>query len=196
MQRIKNYVVLALLLSPLALAEPPPKTVVIGGQTQPIDIQVMPDVAVPVTLSPGTVVTTQPVAVVPAKPTGFFISGSNHVSNFPEPLTVTRDSLLKFVNMTVTSASDTLEDGWMQCSAWVDLYPDGLQGQSVRLGYIQLQDRTDAAGQADGVVEYDTGYQFLTGDLFVPANSVLNLSVVGSSGRCSVAAYGILFEQD
>jgi hypothetical protein len=173
-----------------------PKTVIIGGQTQPIDIQVMQDVTVPVTLAPGTVVTTQPVPVAPAKPNGFFIAGSNLASNAPAPHTVIRDSLLKFVNLTITSASDSIDDGFMQCHAWVDVYLGGLQGQSIRLGFIQVQDQTGESGQGTGVVEYATGYQFLTGDLLVQADSVLALTVVGASGNCSVAAYGILFEQE
>lgn len=187
---------LAVLLSPLVMAEPPPKTVIIGGQTEPIDIQVMPDVTVPVTLAPGTVVMTQPVAVVPAKPNGFYIAGSNLSSSSPEPLTVARDSLLNFINMTITSASDSLDDGFMQCRAFVDAYLGGLQEQPVRLAMFQVQDRTVESGQGSAVVDYDSGYQFLTGDLLVPADSVLVLSVVAASGGCSVAAYGILFEQE
>jgi hypothetical protein len=191
-----SFALLALLLPPLGMAEPPPKTVILGGQTQPIDIQVMPDVVMPVMLTPGTVVTTQPVAVAPAKPRRLYISGSSTAGNPPEPLTVTRDSILKFVNMTITSASDSNDDGFMQCAAWVDAHLGGYQEQPIRLGYIQLLDETGESGQGNGVVEHASGYQFLTGDLLVQANSVLTLSVVGASGSCSVAAYGILFEQE
>lgn len=163
---------------------------------QPVDIQIMPDVAVPVTLAPGTVVTTQPVAVVPAKPAGFYISGGNSTGNIPDPFTVARDSVLKFVNMTITSASDSNDDGFMQCRAWVDVYLGGSQEQAIRLAYIQMQDRTGESRQGNDFVEYASGDQFLTGDLPVQANSVLVLSVIGASGSCSVAAYGILFEQE
>jgi hypothetical protein len=60
-RRIRRPNIITLSVLPIAIlvtdatAEPMPKEVVIAGQTQPIDVQGMQDVAVPVTLSSGTV---------------------------------------------------------------------------------------------------------------------------------------------
>lgn len=191
MKRSIGFLLLVVLFSIEAFAEKP-KEVIVSGQTAPLDVQIMPDA--PVTLDPGTVLFTEAVPVAPARMRPFIMdqfSQNQHV--------VSRDSTLKFVNVTILNASTPTERKYISCGITVDLmFPppndqEVLPLANVRVLPVVIETTVDRGIGAG----FPTIYQFLTGDMLVPAGSTLMVrNASGNSDVCELSVYGILFEKE
>ncbi len=190
MKRAFTFLIL-FILSAGGFAEQP-KEVIISGQSAPVDVQLMPDT--PITLDPGTTIFAAPAGTTAARVRPFSIR-----SSFGGTHLVNRDSILKFVNVTVEFASILGPQDWLSCSVFVELqFPPPNDNDIITLAFIQVLPKVVQRFDEVGIgADFPTSYQFMTGDILVPTGSILTArSGTDTNATCGATAYGILFEQD
>jgi hypothetical protein len=183
--RMLSRLVICAIVIPVAASADKVKEVVISGQTAPIDVQVMTDVPVNVVTLPTP----------PARARGFELEIGNH--DLSDEYTVGRDSILKFVNVNIdfhriVSRTSSLQSCTLEVAV---RFPPPDDKARLKLAKIVSND-ADGGELGDFVPTPNSpGSQFLTGDILLPAGSVLTFEKLHFLGvLCSGSAYGILFE--
>jgi hypothetical protein len=174
----QKLAVLFLFIPCLSVAEKPKPVVVEGGfvETTPRE-----GVVTPVKLEPGGSVQTEPLPARAATLKPVLLDQTT------PSFIVPRDAILKFVNLAISEVYDTGGDGLVKCDATVVLRIEKMD--PLVLGQIIMLDTETVSGIANHI----SGNQFLTGDILVPAGSVLSIET--TSEICYAEMSTILFEQ-
>jgi len=187
--RMLSRLVICAIVFPVAASADKVKEVVISGQTAPIDVQVMTDVPVNVVTIPTR----------PARARGFELNIGTGNDDLSDEYTVGRDSILKFVNVNIDVHRILSRTASLQsCTLEVTVrFPPPDDKAPLKLAKIVSND-ADGGGLGDFVPTPNSpGSQFLTGDILLPAGSVLTFEKLHFfEVLCAGSAYGILFEQE
>jgi hypothetical protein len=175
----------------IALAKQPKEVIIVNQIEAPIEVSV-----------DGGFVETTPVPVVAAaiQPVSLKLT----IYDFSQLYQVQRDAVLKFVNISFTSAQAYVSNGLIKCEAYVELTlvdkDDPIRLAQINFqGYIPFQkDDEELSSREERSVTFHSGEQFLTGDILVPAGSTLAIGGWGTggvgNGTCEAEASTMLFE--
>lgn len=181
MRTLNALIVATLIFSVGAVADNPKEAVT--RQSLAVDVPAIPDVGVKVAVRPSP---TQQVR-------GFNLTVGGDAHTFTE-FTVPNDSILKFVNISLKTIGPSSAPIPKTCDMTVTLrFPAA--NATTPLTLAELSASTAGPHSQWAPLTGPTSGQFLTGDLLVPAGSVLRLERF-SLMQCYGRGYGILFEQD